>query len=59
MQYEHVELQPCEICSQAWNGRSRRIGRSPENSSNVEKCPRGTSPPAWMNSPRREMLPGP
>ena len=59
MQYEHVELQPCEICSQAWNGRSRRIGRSPENSSKVEKCPRGTSPPAWMNSPRREMLPGP
>ena len=29
MQYEHVELQPCEICSQAWNGRSRCIGRSP------------------------------
>ena len=46
MQYEQTELQPIEICSQAWCGRSRRIGRSPANSSKVEKWPRGSEPPA-------------
>jgi len=46
MQYEQTELQPIEICSHAWCGRSRRIGRSPANSSNVEKWPRGSAPPA-------------
>ena len=46
MQYEQTELQPIEICSQAWCGRSRRIGRSPANSSKVENWPRGSDPPA-------------
>ena len=39
MQYEQVELQPIEICTHAWCARSRRAGRSPANSSNVEKWP--------------------
>jgi hypothetical protein len=45
MQYEHVELQPIEICTHAACRRSRRDGRSPANSSNVAKCPRGRSRP--------------
>ena len=34
MQYEQTQLQPCEICSQAWKGRSRWAGRCPAKSSN-------------------------
>ena len=52
-------MQPVEICSQAWWGRSRLSGSSPAKLSNVEKWPRGISPPASMKSPRRWMFPGP
>ncbi len=34
MQYEQTQLQPWEICTQAWNSRPRFIGRCPETSSN-------------------------
>ena len=29
MQYEQTELQPIEICTQAWKSRSRRLGSCP------------------------------
>jgi hypothetical protein len=34
MQYEHAQLQPTEICTQAWKSRSRFIGRCPVKPSN-------------------------
>ena len=34
MQKAQPMLQPCEICTHAWNSRSRFIGRWPEKSSN-------------------------
>ena len=34
MQYEQTQLQPTEICTQAWKSRSRFIGRWPEKPSN-------------------------
>ena len=37
MQYEQAQLQPTEICTQAWNSRSRFIGRWPVNPSNSKK----------------------
>ena len=37
MQYEHTQLQPTEICTQAWNGRSRLGGRSAGKPSNSKK----------------------
>ena len=42
MQYEHVELQPIEICTQAWKRRSRCIGSVAANlrSSPVPHTPR-------------------
>ena len=39
MQYEHFELQPIEIWSQAWYRRSRRAGRSPAKLSHLAKRP--------------------
>ena len=39
MQYEHLELQPIETCTQALNRRSRCIGRSPAKCSCVPKRP--------------------
>ena len=33
MQYQHTQLHPCEIWTQAWNSRARFIGRCPETSS--------------------------
>ena len=37
MQYEQAQLQPTEICTQAWYSRSRFIGRWPVNPSNSKK----------------------
>ena len=34
MQYEQTQLQPTEICTHPWKGRSRFIGRSPGKPSN-------------------------
>ena len=34
MQYEQAQLQPTEICTQAWNSRARFIGRCPVKPSN-------------------------
>ena len=42
MQYEQTELQPIEICTQAWNARSRRVGRSPAKWLHSAKLPRET-----------------
>ena len=36
MQYEHAQLQPTEICTQAWNSRSRFIGRWPGEALELE-----------------------
>ena len=58
MQYEHTQLQPTEICTHAWNGRSRFGGRSPGS-------PRTRSSPAprgrrmVRNSPSLSIWPGP
>src|SRR3954468_1503128 len=49
MQYEQAELQPIEICTQAWKRRSRCSGSRPANarSSAIPNAPRSTpSPPA-------------
>ena len=44
MQYEHLELQPIETCTQALNARSRCIGRSPAKCScEPEAAPRRLS----------------
>ncbi len=37
MQYEQAQLQPTEICTQAWCSRSRFIGRWPVKPSNSKK----------------------
>ena len=37
MQYEHFMLQPAEICTHPWTGRSRRAGRCPVKPSNSKK----------------------
>ena len=34
MQYEQAQLHPTEICTQAWNSRSRFMGRRPVKPSN-------------------------
>jgi hypothetical protein len=34
MQYEQRQLQPTEICTQAWNSRARLAGRCPVKPSN-------------------------
>jgi tRNA-2-methylthio-N6-dimethylallyladenosine synthase len=62
MQYEQTELQPIEICTQAWKPRSRCIGRPAANvrSSAVPHAPRATpKPPAPSQSPRCGIVPGP
>ena len=62
MQYEQTELQPIEICTQAWKRRSWWRGRRPAKarSSPVPKAPRGTpSPPAPSQSARCGIEPGP
>ena len=46
MQYEHVELQPIEICTQAWKPRSRCIG-----SVGGEACARRAIPHAPRSTP--------
>src|SRR5919112_526228 len=41
MQYAHLELQPIDTCTHAWNGRSRRIGSWPaKERSSSPKRPR-------------------
>src|SRR3954454_15997441 len=37
MQYEQTMLQPAEVCTQPWNGRSRLAGRWPVKPSNSKK----------------------
>ena len=62
MQYEQTELQPIEICTQAWKRRSRWSGSRPAKarSSAIPKAPRATpSPPAPSHSPRCGIEPGP
>src|SRR3954453_5088380 len=61
MQYEHFELHPIEICTQAWNDRSRCIGSAPAKvRSPRPKRPRATPvPPAPSHSPRCGIDPGP
>ena len=41
MQYEQAQLQPCEICSQAWNSRSRLCGQVPREVLELEVALRG------------------
>ena len=46
MQYEHVELQPIDTCTQALNARSRCIGRSPAKCVvRAEAAARDAAPP--------------
>ncbi len=62
MQYEQTELQPIEICTHAWTGRSRWAGSPAANarSSPMPKRPRATpTPPAPIQSPRWAIEPGP
>ena len=60
MQYEQTELQPIEICTQAWKARSRRAGRSPAKWLHSAKLPRSTPrPPAPSQSARCGIEPGP
>ena len=58
MQYEQRQLQPCEICSQAWNSRSRFIGRWPAKPSK-SKYPWAVIESEARNSARRPICPGP
>jgi hypothetical protein len=58
MQYEHLQLQPWEICSHPWNSRSRRVGRWPEKSSN-SKYPWALSESELRNSASLWICPGP
>ena len=58
MQYEHTQLQPTEICTQAWNGRSRFIGRSAGKPSNSKK-PCASRSSDVRNSPSLSIWPGP
>ena len=41
MQYEQTQLQPCEICSHAWNGRSRLRRQVPGELLELEEALRG------------------
>ena len=61
MQYEQVELQPIDTCTQAWKLRSRCIGSSAAKArSSRPKRPRATpTPPAPSHSARCAIEPGP
>ena len=59
MQYEHTQLQPTEICTQAWCGRSRRDGRSPLNRPSNVNAPTACRRSRASNSPSRFTSPGP
>ena len=58
MQYEHFELQPTEICTQAWNSRARLPGRWPVKPSNSKK-PCAVSESEVRNSASLGTWPGP
>ena len=59
MQYEHTELHPTEICTQAWCGRSRRLGRVALNAPSKLNAPTDWIRSRATSSPRRVTSPGP
>ena len=58
MQYEQRQLQPTEICTQAWNSRARLAGRWPVKPSNSKK-PWAVSESDVRNSASLCTWPGP
>ena len=59
MQYAQTQLQPTEICTQAWWGRSRLAGRLPLKAPSKLNAPTASMRSRATSSPSRDTSPGP